>query len=120
MPVDLEFSIWLASRTRWAHLTKTISMPVMPRVGEYVKFRNEQEGDYFPWRITEITHRESGPIEVWTELLDNVDNRMYSFEEEQEFDDCFQSYANEGWRCERGVRPNTQYQSRVQPPDDTV
>lgn len=117
MPVDLEFSIWLASKTRWAHLTKTISMPVMPRVGEYVKFRNEQEGDYFPWRISEITYRETGQIEVRTELLDNVDDRMYSFEEEREFDEYLQSYLNEGWRCKRGVRPNTRCKEHGQGPE---
>ena len=45
---------------------------------------------------------------------------MYSFGEEQEFDDCFQSYLHEGWRCKRGVRTNTQYQSRIQSPEETL
>lgn len=104
--MDLEFSIWLASKTRWVHLTKVIAMPVVPRVGEFLKFKNAVVGDYFAFQVSEITYRESGKIEVWTELLDNVDNRMYSFEEEAEFDEYFQSYLAEGWQSPRGVGPN--------------
>lgn len=104
--MDIEFSIWLATRTRWAHLTKTMSMPVVPRVGEHVKFRNEVVGDYFAFRVSAVTYRESGGIEVATELLDNIDDRMFSFEAEEEFDEYFASYLAEGWRCERGVGPN--------------
>lgn len=109
MPLPLEFSIWLATRTRWAHLAKTIPMAVVPRVGEFVKFHNERAGDYFAFKVTSITYRESGAIEVSTELLDNIDDRMYSFEEEEEFDEYFASYLAEGWRCERGVGPNTRH-----------
>jgi hypothetical protein len=81
-------------------------MPAVPRVGEFVKFRNAVVGDYFAFQVTEVTYREAGAIEVWTELLDNVDQRMYSFEEEAEFDDCFNSYLAERWQCPRGVGPN--------------
>jgi hypothetical protein len=108
MSLQIEFSIWLATRTRWAHLTKTIPMAVMPRVGELVKFRNETVGDYFAFKVTSITYRESGVIEVWTELLDNIDGRSYSFEEEGEFDEYFASYLAEGWHCDK-VGPNTRY-----------
>jgi len=107
--VDIEFSIWLASKTRWAHLTKTIEMPVVPRVGEFVKFGNKKQGDYFAWRVTQVTYRESGQIEVWTELLDNIDDRRYSFETEEEFDQYVNSYIAEDWRCDRGIGPNTRY-----------
>lgn len=106
MPIDIEFSIWLASKTRWAHLTKTISMPTVPRVGEFVKFRNTQVGDYFAWPITQVMYRESGEVEVWTELLENLDDREYSFETEAEFDEYLQSYLAEAWQCDQ-VRPNT-------------
>lgn len=27
--MDIEFSIWIASKTRWAHLKKLIPMPVV-------------------------------------------------------------------------------------------
>jgi hypothetical protein len=104
--MDLEFSIWLGTKTRWAHLTKVTDMPVVPRVGEFMKFNNAVVGDYFAFRISEVTYREGGRIAVWTELLDNVDNRMYSFEEEAEFDEYFKSYLAEGWQCPGGVGPN--------------
>ena len=104
--MDLEFSIYLATPTRWAHLQKTVSLPAMPRVGEWVKFRNAEKGDYFGFEITQVTYREGGAIEVMTALLDNVDNRMYSFDDEAEFDEYLASYLREGWRCDRGVGPN--------------
>ena len=115
MPLELTFSIWLASKTRWAHLTKTIAMPVVPRVGEFVKFQNEREGDYFAWEVTQITHRESGDIEVWTHLFENIDDRGYSFEDEPDFDEYFESYVAEGWRCDRGIMPNTRFQGEATP-----
>jgi hypothetical protein len=104
---DLEFSIWIASKTRRSHLTKTIKMQAMPRVGEWIKLKNDVVGDYFAWKITEITHRECGHTEVSTELLNNTDGRGYSFENEDEFDEYFQSYISEGWACELGVSKST-------------
>ena len=103
--MDIEFSIYLATKTRWAHLTKIVSLPV-PRVGEIVKFRNEQMGDYFGFDVIAVTYREGGVVEVMTELFDNVDNRMYSFEDEPELDEYLASYLKEGWECERGIAPN--------------
>lgn len=116
--VDIEFSIWLAIRTRWAHLCKLIDLPTVPRVGEYMKFTNEKLGDYFGWEVTQVTYRESGAIEVWTELFDNIDERMYSFETEEEFDECFASYVAEGWVCPFGVKPNRRY--RGEPPPEST
>jgi hypothetical protein len=84
---------------------------VVPRVGEFVKFDNKEQGDYFAWRVTQVTYRESGKIEVWTELLNDVDNRGYSFEAEQEFDEYLKSYIAEGWRCYHGIKPNTRYKA---------
>jgi hypothetical protein len=109
MPTEIEFSIWLASKTRWTHLTNRISMASVPRVGEYMKFRNAELGDYFAWRVTEVTYREGGIVEISTELLDDIDGRGYSFEAEEEFDDYLKSYMAEGWRCERGIGPNRRY-----------
>ncbi|MBS1808751.1 MAG: hypothetical protein JST84_11210 [Acidobacteria bacterium] len=118
--IEIEFSLWLASKTRCAHLSKIISLPAIPRAGEFIKFRNEQQGDYFALAITQVTYREDGIVEVWTELLDNIDNRMYSFEEEQEFDEYFESYLEEGWECEYGIRPNNRYASRKVTATDNV
>lgn len=103
----LTFSIWIASKTRWAHLTKTIQMEAVPRVGEFVKFTLQGEDDYVPWRISEITYRETGSIEIWTELLDDVDGRGYSFEDEDDFDEALSEYQDSGWDCPRGVKANT-------------
>ena len=100
------FSIWIASKTRWAHLEKDIDIDWIPRVGEFVKFENRSLGDYYAWKITEVTHREGCLTEVATELLDNVDRRGYSFDEEDEFDEYYQSYLNEGWECAHGIGPN--------------
>jgi hypothetical protein len=45
--IELNVSIYLASKTRWAHLQKGIRLPAVPRVGEWLKLQNEQQGDYF-------------------------------------------------------------------------
>jgi len=112
--VAVEFSIWLASRTRQAHLIKRADWPSIPRVGEFIKFRNEAMGDYFAFEVTEITHRErTGTAEVSTELLDNIDDRGYSFEEESELDAYVQSYLAEGWNCERGIGPNRRLMAKT-------
>ncbi len=108
--ISIEFSIWIASKTRWAHLVKTIDLPAVPRMGEFVKFHNDVQGDYFAWKVSQVTYRETGQIEVWTELLDNVNDRNYSFEQETEFDDYYHSYIAEGWSCERAIVPNRRYQ----------
>ncbi len=84
-------------------------MPVVPRVGEFVKFANKELGDYFAYPVKQVTYRESGQIEVWTKLLDNIDDRGYSFEDESEFDEYLASYLAEGWTCSRGVQPNRRF-----------
>lgn len=81
-------------------------METIPRVGEFVKFTLQGEDDYVPWKISEITYREAGSIEIWTELLDDVDGRGYSFEDEEEFNEALAMYLASGWDCPRGVRPN--------------
>lgn len=111
--VDIEFGIWIATKARWAHLTKVIAMPAVPRVGEFIKFNNAVLGNYFAFRVSEVTYREGGRIEVWTELLNNIDNRMYSFEEESEFDEYYSTHIEEGWQCPRGVGPNGRFVAAV-------
>lgn len=107
MAIEVKFHIWIASKSRWAHLTKLVGVPAVPRVGEFVKFRNAELGDYFAWQISEITFREeSGLFEISTELLDNIDDRGYSFETEEEFDEYLSSYLEEGWACPHGVTAN--------------
>jgi hypothetical protein len=109
--VEIRFSIYLATRTRWVHLTKVIPFPSVPRKGEFVKFKNTEMGDYFPFEVVDVVYREGGHIEIQTDLLDNVDQRMYSFEHEQELDDYLRSYLAEGWECSSGVGPNNRIRS---------
>ncbi len=88
-------------------------MQSVPRVGEYMTFTNKEVGDYFAWPISQITYRETGEIEIWTELFDDDDNLGYSFDTEEEFDEYYQSYLAEGWVCERGPKKNTRYKGDV-------
>jgi len=103
------FCIYLATKTKWAHLTKTIDMPVVPRVDEHMKFTNAEMGDYFGFKVISVVYRESGEIEVMTDILNNVDERMYSFDDEGEFEEYYQSYLQENWVCEKGVQPSRRY-----------
>ena len=108
--INMQFSIWIASKTKWAHLIKDIQLESVPMVGNYIKF-NCFNYDYIPWKITQITFRENCKIEVWTELLDNIDNRNYSFEEENEFLECYNDFLKDNWICERGIGENTRYKN---------
>lgn len=107
--IDLLVSIYIASKTRWAHLEKSVRLPAVPRVGEWLKLCNAEMGDYFAWRVMEVTYRESGGVEIMTDLLDDIADRGYSFEDEAEFDSCFRSYQASGWTASRGIKPNTRY-----------
>jgi hypothetical protein len=107
-------SIYLASKTRWTHLTKLVELATVPRVGEWIKFANAELGDYFPWKVVEVTYREGGEVELMTDLLDDINGRGYSFENESEFDEYFDSYLKSGWACHRGVGPNRR--ARLTPP----
>lgn len=59
-----------------------------PRVGEWVKLRNEEHGNYFAIRIAEVTHIEKEGVDVMLEALDL---------EEEELDEYVASYKAEGW-----------------------
>ena len=47
-------------------------------MGEFLKLRNVEMGDYFAFEVASVTYREGSGVEVMTDLLDNVDSRMYS------------------------------------------
>lgn len=111
--ITVEFSIWMASKELWGHLVKSIDLHVVPRVGEYIKFNNAQVGDYFAWKITEVTYREKGTIEISTELLDNVNNRMYSFETNEEFYEYYNSYLSNGWKAENELKNNPHFKGNI-------
>lgn len=107
--IEIEFSIWLASKTKWVHLTKNISLASVPRVGEFIKLNNNTVGDYFTWEVKDVTYQENGIIQVSTELLNNIDERMYSFEDDAEFIEYFNSYLKAGWQSLHGVKVNRHF-----------
>lgn len=110
----------MASKTRWTHLTKMIEMQAIPRIGEFVKFTITGEDDYVPWKITEIAYRESGSIEVSTELLDDVDGRGYSFTDEEDFDEALKEYKSSGWECPRGIKSNQRAKAQTNQAEQCV
>jgi hypothetical protein len=105
--MDLQFSIYIATKSRWAHLTKILSLPVVPRAGEFVKFDKPELGDYLPWKISQVTYYETGAIEIQTGLLDDIHGRGFSFEDETEFDEYYSAYIQAGWQCSRGPIKNS-------------
>ncbi|MCE2595401.1 hypothetical protein K6Y31_11295 [Motilimonas cestriensis] len=78
-----------------------------------MKFHSDSLGDYFAWKVSEVTYRELGKVEVATELLDNIDDRMYSFEDDDEFEEYLAAYLSEGWQAPRGVISNTNYTAKM-------
>lgn len=44
-----------------------------------------------------------------TDVLDDDEGRMFSFDDEPELDEYVESYLREGWTCPHGVKPNTRF-----------
>jgi len=80
-------------------LEKDVEFVSMPRVGEWLKLRNEKMGDYFAFRIREVTHREGRSPDIMLELMLDADGRpeFSGREGEEELDEYVQSYVEEGW-----------------------
>ena len=100
--ITITFAIYIESRTRRVRLEKSIKMSYIPRVGECMKFKNEEEGDYFGWRISSITYRErNNEIYIMTEIMKTFghipDEESDKKENEEEFDSLYSSYIKEGW-----------------------
>lgn len=96
--IDAEVSLYLASRERLARLQKSIAFAALPRVHEFVKVRNREQGDYFAFTVVQVTHREGGPPELWLQLTTSVGGRsVVSFIEDGEFDEYVAGYKQEGW-----------------------
>jgi hypothetical protein len=71
---------------------------VLPRVREFVKVRNREQGDYFAFTVVQVTHREGGPPELWLNLTTFVGGRsVISVIEDGELDEYVVSYTREGW-----------------------
>ncbi len=96
--IDAEVSLYLASRVRLARLQKAVTFAVLPRVREFVKVRNREQGDYFAFTVVQVTHREGGPPELWLQLTSTVGGRsVVSFIEDGELDEYVAGYKQEGW-----------------------
>ena len=104
--IEAEVSLYLASRERLARLQKVIAFPVLPRVREFVKVRNREQGDYFAFTVVQVTHREGGPPELWLQLTSFVGSRsVVDFFEDSELDEYVAGYKQEGWSV-GSVTPN--------------
>ncbi|MBX9626383.1 MAG: hypothetical protein K2X82_21465 [Gemmataceae bacterium] len=96
--IEADVQLYLVSRERLARLQKTVGFAAMPRVGEFVKLRNHDQGDYFAFSVVQVTHREGGPPEVWLRLMSSVDGRSVpDFIEDGELDEYVTGYGHEGW-----------------------
>jgi hypothetical protein len=87
---------YLDSETRLVLLEKYIDFHAMPRVGEFVKFINAEMGDYFAFRIDEVTHREGHEPALGLDRLPPRDGRQAAFNED-DLDEYTDSYLAEGW-----------------------
>src|SRR5438105_15847507 len=86
--IDVDVSLYLASHVRLARLQKTVAFAVMPRLREFVKLRNREQGDYFAFEVVQLTHREGGPPELWLHLTTSAGSRSSaSFIEDGELDE---------------------------------
>ena len=96
--IEVEVSLYLASRERLARLQKTVGFAALPRVGEFVKLRNREQGDYFAFTVVQVTHREGGLPELWLQLTTLVGGRSVAdFIEDGELDEYVAGYGREGW-----------------------
>jgi hypothetical protein len=104
--IEAEVSLYLVTRVRLARLQKTIAFRVLPRLREFVKVRNREQGDYFAFSVVQVTHREGGSPELWLHLTNFAGGRsVVSFLEDGELDEYLDGYKQEGWTV-ASVVPN--------------
>lgn len=105
--IEADVCLYLASRLRLARLEKVVRFAVLPRVREYVKVRNHEQGDYFAFTVVQITHREDGRPELWLHLRTRArDKWVIDFFEDGELDEYVTGYELEGWVL-ASIVPNT-------------
>ncbi len=88
--------MYLDSSSRLCRLQKELEFHALPRVGEWLKFANAEMGDYFGFRVAEVTHREGGYPELMLDKLTPEDGKTSAFDEE-ELDEYVASYLATGW-----------------------
>jgi len=81
--------LYLAGDGDLAFLEKEVKFSSLPRVGEFVKLKSKELGNYFAIRVAEITHVEEGTPDVMLETLDLPPSA--------ELDEYIASYRKEGW-----------------------
>ena len=96
--------LYLGSETRLAFLEKEVEFVSMPRMGEWLKLKNDKMGDYFAFRIQEVTHREGRTPDIMLELPLGSEGRPEFSGREEELDEYVQSYVREGWGCSALLR----------------
>jgi|SRR5579859_3514647 len=97
--IEIEVALYLISEKRTALLEKRIQLPVVPRVGECIKFRNAQLGDYFTFNVEQVTHRESGIPEIWATTRQITELKIKESPwDDGELDGDIATYVNEGWK----------------------
>ena len=60
-----------------------VEFSVLPRIGEWVKLKNAEMGDYFSFRVEEITHREGFGPEIRLGFLMRNKTEPELFEEQE-------------------------------------
>jgi hypothetical protein len=104
--IAVDVSLYLISRERIARLQKSVAFVALPRVGEFVKLRNREQGDYFAFSVVQVTHRDDGSPEILLRLTSSIDGQsVVSFIPDGELDEYLTGYEQEGWVRESCV-PN--------------
>ena len=98
--------MYLASHSRLALFEKAVAFAALPRLGEFVKLCNREQGDYFAFSVVQVTHREGGRPEVWLNLITVVGGEsVIDFFEDAELDEYIAGYTQEGWVL-ASLKPN--------------
>ena len=104
--INASVSLYLLSHSRIALLEKTISFPVLPRLHEFVKINNREQGDYFAFSVVQVTHREGGLPELWLKLITSLEGRdTEDYIDDAELDAYVAGYSREGWQL-ASIRPH--------------
>lgn len=115
-----DVSLYLLSRERVVRLQKSVTFAALPRVGEFVKLRNREQGDYFAFTVNQVTHREGNPPELWLNLTTSVSGRSeVDFLPDGELDEYATGYQQEGWAL-ASVVPNRAFGQAVAGESDPV
>lgn len=96
--IDIDVALYFDTETRIIRLEKRICLPLLPRVGESIKFANSELGDYFAFTVEQVTHRENGIPEIWAtthELTEWKTKRCHW--DTDDLDSDVSSYLEEGW-----------------------